>query len=113
MSAIEKLLETARSRLDRPDPRRAAEMVTHGAILVDTRPGWQRDQEGDLPGAREVVKTAPKAVDPTQLVAAFASYYGLGWVLDDSQRDLLLRRLVIGAHGTGGEYGRGEWGERD
>ena len=47
--------------------------------------------EGDLRGAREVVKTAPKEVDPTQLVAAFASYYNLGWVLDDPQRDLLLR----------------------
>jgi rhodanese-related sulfurtransferase len=51
VSGIEELLEKARARLDRPDPRRAAEMVTHGAILVDTRPGWQRDQEGDLPGA--------------------------------------------------------------
>jgi len=48
-------------------------------------------EEGDLRGAREVVKSAPKEVDPTQLVAAFASYYSLGWVLDDSQRDLLLR----------------------
>lgn len=51
MSAIEKVLSTARSRLDRPDPRRAAEMVDDGALLVDTRPGWQREQEGDLPGA--------------------------------------------------------------
>ena len=51
MSAIEQVLATARSRLDRPDPRRAAEMVDDGALLVDTRPGWQREQEGDLPGA--------------------------------------------------------------
>jgi rhodanese-related sulfurtransferase len=51
VSAIEKLLATARARLDRPDPRRAAEMVADGAILVDTRPAWQRDEEGDLPGA--------------------------------------------------------------
>ena len=28
-------------------------------------------------------------------------------------RDLLLRRLVVGAHGAGGEYGRGKWGERE
>ena len=26
-------------------------MVEQGAILVDTRPGWQREQEGELPGA--------------------------------------------------------------
>jgi rhodanese-related sulfurtransferase len=51
VSAIDKLLEAARSRLDRPDARRAAEMVTRGAILVDTRPGWQRAEEGNLPGA--------------------------------------------------------------
>jgi rhodanese-related sulfurtransferase len=45
------LLAAARSRLDRPDPHRAAAMVERGAILVDTRPGWQREQEGELPGA--------------------------------------------------------------
>lgn len=26
-------------------------MVAAGARLVDTRPGWQREQEGELPGA--------------------------------------------------------------
>jgi len=47
--------------------------------------------EGDLAGARAVVRAAPKEVDPTELVASFASYYSLGWVLDGPQRDLLLR----------------------
>jgi TolB-like protein/tetratricopeptide (TPR) repeat protein len=47
--------------------------------------------QGDLPGARSVLKAAPKEVDQTGLVADFANYYGLGWVLDDEQRDLLLR----------------------
>jgi rhodanese-related sulfurtransferase len=51
VSAIEQVLTRARARLDRPDPRRAAAMVDDGALLVDTRPGWQREQEGDLPGA--------------------------------------------------------------
>ena len=36
---------TARTRTG---PRR---WWPRGAILVDTRPGWQRDQEGELPGA--------------------------------------------------------------
>ncbi|MDN5748879.1 MAG: rhodanese-like domain-containing protein, partial [Pseudonocardia sp.] len=31
--------------------RRAVEMVAAGAVLVDTRPGWQREQEGELDGA--------------------------------------------------------------
>ena len=51
MTTIDALLIAARARLDRPDPRRAAAMVARGAILVDTRPGWQREQEGELPGA--------------------------------------------------------------
>ncbi len=48
---VHDLLAAARARLDRPGPRRAAEMVAAGAFLVDTRPGWQREQEGVLPGA--------------------------------------------------------------
>jgi rhodanese-related sulfurtransferase len=48
---VHDLLAEARARLDRPDPHRAAAMARQGAILVDTRPGWQREQEGELPGA--------------------------------------------------------------
>ena len=47
--------------------------------------------EGDLSGARAVIAGAPKQMDPTELVAAFANFYGLGWVLDDDRRELLLR----------------------
>lgn len=45
------MLAAARARLDRPDPHRAAAMVAAGAVLVDTRPQWQREQEGVLEGA--------------------------------------------------------------
>lgn len=48
---VHDLLADARARLDRPDPHRAAAMVRQGAIFVDTRPEWQREQEGELPGA--------------------------------------------------------------
>jgi rhodanese-related sulfurtransferase len=51
MTTVVDLLAAARARLDRPDPHRAAEMVAKGAILVDTRPAWQRAKEGELPGA--------------------------------------------------------------
>ena len=51
MTTVDELLAKARARLDRPDPQRAAELVAAGAILVDTRPGWQRAEEGELPGA--------------------------------------------------------------
>lgn len=51
MTTVDELLAAARARLDRPGPERAAALVERGAILVDTRPGWQRNQEGELPGA--------------------------------------------------------------
>ena len=47
--------------------------------------------EGDLAGARAVLKAAPKEVEPTALVAYLANYQDLVWVLDEEQRELLLR----------------------
>ncbi len=47
--------------------------------------------EGDLPGARAVLKATPKEVDATALVAVIANYWDLAWVLDEEQRELLLR----------------------
>jgi serine/threonine-protein kinase len=52
--------------------------------------------EGDLAGARSVLRAAPKEVEPTTLVAEVCIFYGLGWVLDEGQRDLL-RRLTPSA----------------
>lgn len=66
MTTVDELLAAARARLDRPDPQRAAEMVARGAILVDTRPGWQRDQEGELPGALVIERNHLEwRLDPT------------------------------------------------
>ncbi len=47
--------------------------------------------EGDLTGARAVLDGVPKEVDPTVLVAQFAIYLDLIWVLNEEQLDLLLR----------------------
>jgi eukaryotic-like serine/threonine-protein kinase len=47
--------------------------------------------EGDLAGARAVLNAAPKEVEPTALVAYVASHWDLVWVLDEQQRELLLR----------------------
>jgi tetratricopeptide (TPR) repeat protein len=47
--------------------------------------------EGDLAGARAVLKAAPKEVEPTALVAYLAQYNDLVWVFDEQQRELLLR----------------------
>lgn len=66
MTTIDELLAAARARLDRPDPHRAAAMVADGAILVDTRPGWQREQEGELPGALVIERNHVEwRLDPT------------------------------------------------
>jgi eukaryotic-like serine/threonine-protein kinase len=46
---------------------------------------------GDLAGARRVLQAASTRVEPTALVAFFAQYNDLAWVLDEEQRDLLLR----------------------
>jgi len=47
--------------------------------------------EGDLAGARAVLRAAPKEVEPAALVAYLANYWDLVWVLDEEQRGLLLR----------------------
>jgi serine/threonine-protein kinase len=46
---------------------------------------------GDLAGARAVIKAVPKEVEPTALVAWVANWNDLVWVLDEPQRELLLR----------------------
>ncbi len=48
-------------------------------------------QEGELAGARSALKAVPREIEPTALVAYVAYYWDLVWVLDQGQRDLLLR----------------------
>ncbi|HEX2798769.1 MAG TPA: protein kinase, partial [Thermoanaerobaculia bacterium] len=52
--------------------------------------------EGDLAGARAALKGAPKEVEPTALVAFVASAGDFVWVLDEAQRDLLVRLTPSG-----------------
>jgi TolB-like protein len=47
--------------------------------------------QGDLAGARSVLRAAPREADPTALVAYLATYNHLTWVLDEEQQTLLLR----------------------
>jgi tetratricopeptide (TPR) repeat protein len=47
--------------------------------------------EGDLAGARDTLKATPKEVEPAALVAYVANYNDLVWILDEQQRELLLR----------------------
>jgi tetratricopeptide (TPR) repeat protein len=54
--------------------------------------------QGELAGARDVLRAAPKEVEPADLVAHMATYEDLFWVLDEGQQALLLR-LPLGAFG--------------
>jgi rhodanese-related sulfurtransferase len=50
-SSVDELLADARSRLTRLSPDEAYRAVRDGARVVDIRPGWQRRQEGEIPGS--------------------------------------------------------------
>lgn len=49
--SVDQMLAQARSRLRRLTPAQAHDALTDGALLVDIRPGWQRTEEGEVPGA--------------------------------------------------------------
>lgn len=50
-ASVEEMLEAAREGLDRLTPQAAQQAVAEGARLVDIRPQWQREQDGEIPGA--------------------------------------------------------------
>ena len=49
--SVDELLAEARAGLDRLTPRQAWELMQTGAMLVDTRPEFQRRESGEVPGA--------------------------------------------------------------
>jgi eukaryotic-like serine/threonine-protein kinase len=46
--------------------------------------------QGDLAGARSAIASAPSTIEQSALVATFANYWDLFWVLDDAQQRYLL-----------------------
>lgn len=50
-SRIDAVLDAARARLQRIEAADVPDALRRGALLVDIRPGWQRADEGDVPGA--------------------------------------------------------------
>lgn len=50
-ASVADLLEAARDGLDRLDPLDAHARVAAGAIIVDIRPVWQREVDGEIPGS--------------------------------------------------------------
>ena len=66
MTTVDDLLATARARLDRVSPAEAAKLVVDGALLVDTRPQWQRAAEGEFPDALVIERNHLEwRLDPT------------------------------------------------
>ena len=67
MSAkIDEALERARRRLARVEAAEAAEEVSHGALLVDTRTETQRRRDGEIPNAMVIDRTVLEwRLDPT------------------------------------------------
>ena len=65
-AAVEALLAAAREVLDRVQPVDLASEIALGALVVDTRPVEQRNQDGELPGALVVDRNVLEwRLDPT------------------------------------------------
>ncbi|MEJ7636289.1 rhodanese-like domain-containing protein [Aeromicrobium sp.] len=50
-ATVDDLLESARGSLERIDPLEARSRVVAGALIVDIRPTWQRELDGEIPGS--------------------------------------------------------------
>lgn len=49
--SIDDVLASARAQLVRVSVTQAAAELAGGALVVDIRPGWQREREGEVPGS--------------------------------------------------------------
>jgi rhodanese-related sulfurtransferase len=50
-ASVDELLAAAREGVDRLDPLAARDRVADGALIVDIRPAWQRQVDGEIPGS--------------------------------------------------------------
>jgi rhodanese-related sulfurtransferase len=63
---IDRLLDECRRGVDRVAPTALAAEVAAGALVVDTRPGEQRQRDGELPGAVVIDRNVLEwRLDPT------------------------------------------------
>ena len=88
----------------------AREILDRGLALAPTNLSLIQQKammflgQGDLAGARTVLKGTPREVEPTALVVFLAQYWDLVWLLDEGQQELLLH-LTPGAF----DEDRGTW----
>jgi rhodanese-related sulfurtransferase len=50
-ATVDELLESARADLARLEPEEAFRQAAGGAVIVDIRPAWQRETDGEIPGS--------------------------------------------------------------
>lgn len=50
-ASVDELLASAREGLTRLSPAAAFDKVAAGALIVDIRPAWQRESDGEIPGS--------------------------------------------------------------
>jgi rhodanese-related sulfurtransferase len=50
-ASVDALLASARESLERLAPLEAYDRVAAGALIVDIRPAWQRESDGEIPGS--------------------------------------------------------------
>lgn len=50
-ASVDELLAAARTSITRLEPYEAYDRVVGGALVVDIRPAWQRESDGEIPGS--------------------------------------------------------------
>jgi rhodanese-related sulfurtransferase len=80
---IDELLDAARTGLRRLDPVEAARAVHDGALLVDTRPQYQRAAGGHIPGAIMIERNQLEwRLDPTSTARIpEATDHDVAWIV--------------------------------
>lgn len=82
-SSVDELLADARSRLIRVSVSVAAASVRDGAaLLVDIRPQWQRERDGEIPGALVVERNHLEwRLDPNSAARVPTAAHGQRWIV--------------------------------
>jgi rhodanese-related sulfurtransferase len=80
--SVDRLLAEARAGLGRLKPHDAAEAVRSGALLVDTRPEYQRRADGDVPGAVVIERNQLEwRLDPRPSRVPEAEHDRIRWIV--------------------------------
>jgi rhodanese-related sulfurtransferase len=80
---IDHVLTAARANLRRLDPFEAADAANNGARLVDTRPQFQRQADGEIPGAIIIERNHLEwRLDPTSAGRIpEATHHDIAWIV--------------------------------